>query len=40
MQATWGLALHGDRVYLSYIRTLGIPFRADWSGVKVIRYWQ
>jgi hypothetical protein len=37
-QATWGLSLHGDRVYLSYIRTLGIPFRADWPGVKVFRY--
>ncbi len=37
-QATWGLAMHGDRVYLSYIRTLGIPFKADWSGVKVFRY--
>lgn len=37
-QATWGLSLHGDLVYLSYIRTLGIPFRADWPGVKVYRY--
>ncbi|KAF0177390.1 MAG: hypothetical protein FD161_2477 [Limisphaerales bacterium] len=37
-QATWGLSLHGDLIYLSYIRTLGIPFRADWSGVKVFRY--
>ncbi len=37
-QATWGVSLHGDRDYLSYIRTLGIPFRADWPGVKVFRY--
>lgn len=37
-QATWGLAMHDDRVYLSYIRTLGVPFRADWAGVKVFRY--
>jgi hypothetical protein len=37
-QATWGLATHGDLVYLSYIRTLGIPFRADWPGVKIFRY--
>ena len=37
-KATWGLALHGDRVYLSYIRTLGIPFRADWAGVRAFRY--
>lgn len=36
--ATWGLSLHDDRVYLSYIRTLGIPFRADWPGVKIFRY--
>lgn len=37
-QATWGLSMHDDLVYLSYIRTLGIPFRADWPGVKVFRY--
>jgi hypothetical protein len=37
-QATWGMSLHGDTVYLSYIRTLGIPFRADWPGVKAYRY--
>lgn len=37
-QATWGLTLHGDLIYLSYIRTFGIPFRADWPGVKVFRY--
>jgi hypothetical protein len=37
-KATWGLSMHGDRVYLSYIRTLGIPFRADWAGIKVFRY--
>jgi hypothetical protein len=36
-QATWGIALHGDQVYLSYIRTLGVPFRADWAGVKIFR---
>lgn len=35
--ATWGLAMHGDLICLSYIRTLGIPFRADWPGVKVFR---
>jgi hypothetical protein len=37
-RATWGLSMHGDLIYLSYIRTLGIPFRADWPGVKVFRY--
>ncbi len=37
-QATWGLSMHGDLVYVSYIRTLGVPFRADWPGMKVFRY--
>lgn len=37
-RATWGLSMHGDLIYLSYIRTLGIPFRADWPGVKAYRY--
>jgi len=37
-QATWGLSMHGDVIYLAYIRTLGIPFRANWSGVKAFRY--
>lgn len=37
-KATWGISMHGDVVYLSYIRTLGIPFRADWPGVKAFRY--
>jgi hypothetical protein len=37
-QATWGLSLHGDIVYLAYIRTLGIPFRANWPGVKAFRF--
>lgn len=37
-QATWGLSMHDDIIYLSYIRTLGIPFAADWPGVKAFRY--
>ncbi len=37
-QATWGLSLRDDRVHLSYIRTLGIPFRADWAGVKAYEF--
>jgi hypothetical protein len=37
-KATWGLSMYGDLVYLSYIRTLGIPFRANWSGVRIFRY--
>lgn len=36
-RATWGVSLHGDRVYLSYICTLGIPFRASWAGVQILR---
>ena len=36
-KTTWGLS-HGDLIYLSYIRIFGIPFRADWPGVKVFRY--
>lgn len=35
---TWGVSIHGDRVYLAYIRTLGIPFVSQWTGVKVLRY--
>lgn len=37
-KATWGISMHGDRIYLSYIKTLGIPFRADWPGVKIYKY--
>lgn len=37
-QATWGVSRHEDQLYLAYIRTPGIPFRADWSGVKAYRY--
>jgi hypothetical protein len=29
-----GISMHSDLVYLSCIRTLGIPFRADWPGRK------
>jgi hypothetical protein len=29
---TWGVSLHDDRVYLSYICTLGIPFPSNWTG--------
>jgi hypothetical protein len=35
---TWGVSRQGERVYLSYICTLGIPFASNWSGVKVLRY--
>ena len=35
---TWGVSIHSDRVYLSYICTLGIPFNSRWTGIKVLRY--
>lgn len=34
---TWGVSLSGDLVFLAYIRTLGIPFYANWTGVKALR---
>lgn len=36
-RATWGVSRRGDHLFLSYICTLGIPFRADWAGVRVLR---
>jgi hypothetical protein len=36
-QATWGVSRYGDRVYLSYICTLGIPFLANWPGLRALR---
>ncbi len=35
---TWGVSRAGDRIYLSYICTLGIPFASSWSGVKALAY--
>lgn len=35
---TWGVSSYNDRVYLAYIRTLGIPFFSQWTGVKVLHY--
>ncbi|MEW6468366.1 MAG: hypothetical protein AB1458_05540 [Bacteroidota bacterium] len=35
---TWGVSRCGNEVYLSYICTLGIPFKSNWSGVKVLKY--
>ncbi len=37
-KGTWGVSMHGDRVYLSYICTLGIPFASNWSGVEVLEF--
>lgn len=31
---TWGVSKQDNRVYLSYICTLGMPFRSRWSGVR------
>lgn len=35
---TWGVSRHADRVYLSYICTFGIPFKSNWTGVKILSY--
>ena len=35
---TWGVAMYASRVYLSYICTFGIPFKSNWSGVKVLEF--
>lgn len=35
---TWGVTVDGEDVYLAYICTLGVPFPANWSGVKVLRW--
>jgi hypothetical protein len=37
-RGTWGVSRSDDRVYLSYVCTLGIPFVSRWSGVKVLAY--
>lgn len=36
--ATWGINLHKNEVYLSYICALGIPFFANWTGIKLLTY--
>lgn len=33
---TWGVHQRQNRLYLSYICTVGIPFSSNWTGVKVI----
>jgi hypothetical protein len=37
---TWGLGKYQDQIYLCYISTwpLFIPFRSEWSGVKILTY--
>jgi hypothetical protein len=37
-QGTWGLDVHDQMVLLTYIRTLGIPFRSTWAGVKLLEW--
>ncbi len=36
--ATWGLGIHENEIYLSYICALGIPFLANWTGIKILSY--
>lgn len=35
-KGTWGLTLDGDKIYLSYVRSL-IPFIGNWAGVRCLR---
>ncbi len=37
---TWGLGKYQNQIYLCYISTwpLYIPFRSEWSGVKILTY--
>lgn len=37
---TWGLGRYANQVYLAYISTwpLYIPFRSEWSGIKILTY--
>jgi len=35
---TWGISTYQDRIFLSYICTLGIPFASNWTGVKILTY--
>jgi len=37
-RGTWGVSKQGDHVFLSYICTLGIPFRSNWTGVSVLQF--
>ena len=36
-QATWGMALEGNKIYALYINAI-VPFTATWSGVKCIEF--
>ena len=35
---TWGLSRFDNKIFLSYICTLGIPFASNWTGVKILTY--
>jgi len=37
-QGTWGVSRYGDKLYLGYLCTLGIPFAANWAGVRAVSY--
>lgn len=34
---TWGVGLHKDRIFLSYICAV-IPFASNWTGIKILTY--
>lgn len=35
-QATWGLTVNGDDVYLLYITSV-VPFQANWAGIRIVQ---
>ncbi|MBN8701519.1 MAG: T9SS type A sorting domain-containing protein [Bacteroidetes bacterium] len=35
---TWGVSIHQNKIFLSYICTLGIPFSSNWTGIKILTY--
>ena len=35
---TWGLSMHQNNIFLTYICTLGVPFNSNWTGVKILTY--
>ncbi len=37
MQATWGMAMHNNDIYLLYIAA-GVPLYANWSGIKKLTW--
>lgn len=35
---TWGVSMQGNRLFLSYIITVGVPFASNWTGVKILTW--